>query len=208
MLPSIHSYHGNSTINFVQSDQGALHVTIETERLLIRSVEASDIDSYVELFESYDVMCKFGTGVKTRVETETRIREIWLNRWKENNPYSGLAVFKKDTHEFIGHVIAGHGDAPGLSEVAYLFLKAFWGQGYGTEATRALVKECAPATIREGYKVEGEVLYRLTSTVRPDNPGSVRVLQKVGVHKVGEEERFGAVRYSYAIDMAELMGKV
>lgn len=45
----------------------------------------------------------------------------------------------------------GHGDEPGQSEVAYLFMKNHWGKGLGTEAVNAVVKEYAPATVLERY---------------------------------------------------------
>lgn len=129
-----------------------------------------------------------------------RITNIWAKRWQENDPYSGLAIFKKDTGDFLGHIILGHGDAAGESELAYLFNRAHWRKGYGTEAATAVVKEYAPATVQEGYTLEGKPLGRIVATARPDNPASCRILQKTGMHFVCAEEKYGALRHQYSIE--------
>jgi RimJ/RimL family protein N-acetyltransferase len=208
---STHTYRESAEINFSLDERDALVVTIDTERLHIRSVEDSERDysSYATLFGDPEVMSKFATGqTKTREEMETRVKEVWAKRWHQNDPYSGLAVFKKDTDDFLGHVIIGHGDAAGQSELAYLFMKNHWGKGFGTETVTAVVKEYAPATVKEGYTLEGKTLEKITATARPDNPGSVKILEKVGMHKIGEEEKYGALRQHFSIDLAELSKKI
>jgi ribosomal-protein-alanine N-acetyltransferase len=210
-ISSIHTYHGSSEVNFFLNEHDALTVTIDTDRLHIRSVEASEENyvSYAALFGDQDVMSKFATGqTKTREEMETRIKDVWVKRWYQNDPYTGLAAFKKDTDEFLGHVVIGHGDAPGQSELAYLFMKNHWGKGFGTEAVTAVVKEYAPATVMEGYTLEGKTLEKITATARPDNPGSVKILEKLGMHKIGEEEKYGALRHHFSINLSELNKKV
>lgn len=204
---SIHSYQGRSAINFVNYTDGGLAVTIDTDRLHMRSVEATeeDFNSYTTLFGDPDVMRKYAAGLtKSREETIERIRDVWANRWKENNPYSGFAVFRKDTKEFIGHVIVGHGDVSGESHIAYLLMKNHWGNGFGTEAVDALTREYAPATIQEGHKVEGKILEKITATVRVDNIPSKKILKKVGFHRTGFEEKFDGFRKLYTFDLTNL----
>jgi [ribosomal protein S5]-alanine N-acetyltransferase len=193
-----------STIQFVPK---SLFVTIDTPRLHMRSVQPIEADyrRYAKLYGDPEVMAKYAAGqTKSKEEITARIRDLWAKRWRENDPYSGLAVFKKDDHAFIGHVVLGHGDAPGESEIAYLFHKQFWNQGYGTEAVRALVKDYAPETVRQGYLMDGKPLTRIGATTRPDNPASVRILEKIGMHLVGKEEKYGALRHCYALDLKDL----
>ena len=201
---STHTYRGNSEINFFADDQDGLSVMIDTDRLHIRSVEATEeeYDRYAALFGSKDVMGKFATGqTKTREEMRTRINDVWVKRWREHDPYTGLAVFRNDTDDFLGHVVLGHGDAPGESELAYLFNRPHWGKGYGSEAVTAVVKEYAPATVKEGYLLEGKPLERIVATARPDNPASGRILEKVGMQFVREEEKYGARRHHYSMNL-------
>ena len=46
----------------------------------------------------------------------------------------------------------------------------FWGQGFGSEVLRGLIK----------YGFEGPQLYRITAEVDPDNAGSLAMLGKLG----------------------------
>jgi RimJ/RimL family protein N-acetyltransferase len=60
-------------------------------------------------------------------------------------------------------------------ELGYVFDPAFWSQGYATEASRAL--------LRFGFgRLE---LHRIAATCHPDNRGSIRVLEKTGMHLEG-----------------------
>ena len=205
---STHTYrHGSTEVNFFVDDHDVLRVTIDTDRLHIRSVEPSekDYNSYGALFGNTAVMEKYATGqTKTPEEIRIRINDLWVKRWREKDPYSGLAVCKNDTDEFVAHVVLGHGDVPGQSELAYLFMKNHWGKGLGSEAVTALVKQYAPATVKEGYTLEGKILETITATTRPDNPASVRILEKVGMHKIGEEVKFGALRHHFSINLSEM----
>ncbi|MDP1608432.1 MAG: GNAT family N-acetyltransferase [Chlamydiales bacterium] len=203
-VSNTHTYLGNSEINFFSDDENGLSVTIDTDRLHMRSVEAteSEYDHYAALFGDKDVMEKYAIGqTKTRNEIKTRINDIWVKRWREKDPYTGLAVFKKDTDDFVGHVALGHGDHPGQAELAGLGNRSFWEHGYGSEAASAIVKEYAPAIIQEGYFLKGKPLQTIVGTARPDNPASSRILEKIGFHFVCEEERHGALRRRYEIDL-------
>jgi ribosomal-protein-alanine N-acetyltransferase len=204
------SHRGNSEVNFFINEKDQLRVTIDTERLHLRSVTSSDEDciSYAALFGDKEVMCRYATGeTKTAEEIESRIKNVWVKRWHQNDPYAGLVVCKNDTDEFVGSVAMGYGDAPGESELGYLFMKKYWGKGFGTEAVTAVVTEYAPETIARGYKLEGKALEKITATARPDNPASVRILEKLGMHKTGEEVKYGALRTHYAFDLNGLLPK-
>ncbi|HSX14116.1 MAG TPA: GNAT family N-acetyltransferase [Chlamydiales bacterium] len=207
-IPSTHTYSGaTSKIDF-SSQEGDLFITIETSRLLIRTVNQGDHRLYAALFGDKDVMEKYANGAtKTENEMAKRINDIWVKRLHENDPYVGMAVFRKDTSEFIGHIILGHGDHPGESEIAYLFHKAHWGNGYGSEAISALVTEFAPATVKEGFTLEGKKLEKIVATSRPDNIASKRILEKLGMHLTGEEIKYGAKRFHYAISLSEIVEK-
>ncbi len=189
-------------IEFNSDDEG-LFVTIDTERLHIRSVQAksADYDRYTLLFGDTAVMKTFATGVKKTAEETIERVNLWDRRWRNNDPYSGLAVFRDK--DFIGHVVLGHGDRPGESELAYLFHQKYWNQGYGTEAVTALVKEYAPMVAKD-YQLGDQPLKRIVATARPDNPASCKILEKVGMKKIGDEVTHGALRHHYAIDLADL----
>jgi len=201
-----HTYHGEAEINFFSDDQEGLSVTIDTERCHIRSVEAKEeeYDRYAALFGSKEVMEKFAAGeTKTLEEMKERVSNFWAQRWYQHNPYSGLAVFKRDTDEFLGHIVLDHCGAPGRSELSYLFHHAYWGKGYGSESVTAVVKEYAPATVTEGYLLDKKPLDMICATVRQDNPASIRILQKVGMQLIEKKEKYGVIRDHYSINLAK-----
>jgi RimJ/RimL family protein N-acetyltransferase len=210
IAPSTHIYKDPSEIVFFVNEQGSLNVTIDTDRLHMRSVEPSkeDYDAYADLFGDPEVMEKFYDGQTANRKTMQSQVNVWATRWLQSDPYSALAVFKKDTQEFIGHVALGPGDEPGQSELAYLFKKNHWNQGLGTEAVAAIVTEYAPATIEEGYTLEGEPLKEIVATARTDNPYSMKILDNLGLRRTVTSTQYGAVRQHYAFDLCNLPTKV
>ncbi len=93
---SANSNCGSSEVKFSRDANGALHVTIDTKRLHLRSVKASEKDYkfHENLFSDPEVMEKFGPGqARTREFAEKKIRE-WRNLWDQYDPYSGLAIFE------------------------------------------------------------------------------------------------------------------
>lgn len=199
-----------TSIQFITDAQG-LHVTIETDRLYMRSVrsEKKDYEQYASLFGDSKVMAKFSFGQPLLPkEIRSRIDNIWAKRWLKNDPFSAFAVFKKDTGKFVGHVILGHGDAPGIAELAYLFTPSEWGKGYGSEASAAIVNKYALATISKGYLIDGSPLTKIIATARPDNPASIRILEKLGMHLIQKVEKFGSDRNLYSINIEELRKRI
>ena len=195
---------GNSAVRFDMHEDGSLTTVFQTNRLHLRSVTSSEsnLNDYAALFGDPEVMCKYARGVtKTKEEIAERINSEWVKRWHTNDPYSGLAVSLNATGEFLGHAMVEHGDAPGQAELAYFFKKSCWRHGYEKEAAGVLVNEYVPATIRAGYTLEGKVLEKIEATARPNNTASVRILEGLGMLRISEIQKFGALRYLYSIDV-------
>jgi RimJ/RimL family protein N-acetyltransferase len=203
MTSSIHSYIGAAEIHFIPGD--TLNVSIFTDRLYIRSVQAADAQLYATLYKDPEVMAKYHDGQpKTREYIQNRIETSWAKRWREYDPYSSFAVFNKATHEFLGMITFGYGDQPGESEMAGLAKKEFWNQGLATEALHAMVKEYAPATLREGYLLEGKPLARIVATARVDNEAANKLLEGLGMQLQKTDEKFGGLRNHYALNLSQL----
>lgn len=74
-VSSSYTYCGNYEVNFFVSDDGALDVTVDTERLHIRSINEADDSNYAALFGDSEVMGNFATGqTKTKDEITDRIK--------------------------------------------------------------------------------------------------------------------------------------
>lgn len=66
---------------------------------------------------------------------------------------------------------------PGVVELGYGVNPTCWGRGYATEAARALVQ----------WALEEPRIHRIASACLEDNIASIRVLEKVGFTRTGEE---------------------
>lgn len=186
-----------SKIQIEQQADGSIAVAIETKRLIVEPVRHSDAENYHRhLFGDPQVMEKFATGeVRERAFVDGRIN-TWVERWKSGDPFGGFAIRLK-SGEFVGHVVLGHGDEPGRSEIAYLIRADKWGQGYGSEAVRGVVQGLAPLLRAYGFPVEGGEFKLIDATARADNPGSGKILSNLGMKVISTSEKFNALREHY-----------
>jgi len=83
-------------------------------------------------------------------------------------------------------------------------MKNNWGKGYGTEAVTAIVKKYALAIIEKGHTLKGKPLEKIVATARIDNLASVKILENLGMHLIGNSNKYGALRYHFFIDANEL----
>ena len=155
--------------------------SIETARLLLRPLAATDLDDYTRLiFADAGVMRylpKRDLAPRARAERTLAVfGEHWLKRG-----YGVWAVTDKRTGQFIGH--CGLNDVPeaGAVEVLYALRQACWGQGIATEAARA--------SVRFGF--EHADLARLIALAVPENTGSRRVMEHVGFVYEKDAHYFG-----------------
>ena len=193
-------------IYFEVNDKNQLSVTIQTERLSMQSVAENDFTHYSQLFSDAENVAKFCYGKPWDAMTETKpCMDAWIKRWHHNDPFSALTVSKQGTDEFIGHIVLEPDEEPGHVEVGYAFDKKSWGKGYGKESVTAVVREYVPELVNRNYKVNGEDFTAIVATARPDNAGSVKILQAAGMKIVGEKFKFAHNRYVFFLSTTELM---
>jgi ribosomal-protein-alanine N-acetyltransferase len=101
------------------------------------------------------------------------------------------SVEQKGRAGLIGHCgLSCIPDADGAVELAYAFGKAFWGRGFATQAARA--------NLRFGFEHLG--LREIIAVAVPENIGSQRVMEKIGMGCQGITDRFyGAELVLYTI---------
>jgi ribosomal-protein-alanine N-acetyltransferase len=81
----------------------------------------------------------------------------------------------------------GPPDAGGVVEIGYSVVPAFEGRGYATELVRALVARAFTQAC----------VTRIIAHTRPDNAGSIKVLERCGFTLVGPGEDPGTVLYEH-----------
>jgi len=187
-----------SEMHYAQNSSANLDVAISTERLNLNGVSKADARELLEkLYSSPIVTEKYATGEVKDMEWVDKRVSIWTSRLASGDPFSCYVVRTKQG-ELVGLVILGHGDNPGQSELAYIFNNSFWNKGYGTEAVGAVVNQLAPYLKALGHEIDGEKFKEILATARPDNPGSFRILEKLGFSFNKTEERHDAPRLFYS----------
>ena len=156
---------------------------LETNRLILRHLLPNDLDSLFALYSDPEIRRYFPEGTLTYEETKEELE--WFLNGHPAHPELGLwATIHKETGEFIGRcgLLPWTIEQRPEVEVAYLLGKAYWGQGLGTEAARALVH----------YGFEQLHLSRLICLIVPGNQASGKVARKIGMRFEREiEDKFG-----------------
>lgn len=143
----------------------------ETDRLSVRHFQPSDLDAFAALCADPVVMRYVGDGTVLGREGVAEWLDVCQQKYAARG-YGTSAVFERATGDFVGY--CGVVRAPGndFDELIYVYHVRRWGQGYATEAGRAMLR----------YVFEHSALERIYATIYPDNYASVRVAGKLGMH--------------------------
>jgi [ribosomal protein S5]-alanine N-acetyltransferase len=146
---------------------------LETERLILRSLEPGDFEDLFELYRDPDMRRYFPEGVRSCEETREELM-YFVHGGDPAHPQLGLwAAIQKPTGRFIGRcgLIPWTIDGRFEVEVAYMIAKPFWRQGLGSEAASALVKH--------GFEIFG--LRRIIALIDPGNIASKLTAERAGL---------------------------
>ena len=146
-------------------------IILETERLILRQFSTDDAEFILELVNEQSFIQNIGDrGVRTLDDARAYILRVAVTSY-EKNGFGLYLVLLKESGESIG--MCGLIKREGLEDVdiGYAFLPKFWSKGYALEAALA-VRDYARDVI--GLK-------RLVAITDPENQGSIRVLEKIGM---------------------------
>ncbi len=152
----------------------ALHVYLETSRLVLRRLTEADVDNLVELDADPQVMRYINGGRPTTTE---EIRDdflpYFLRYYERFEGYGLWAAIEKSSGEFLGwfHLRPLEGEDPDAPELGYRLRRSAWGKGYATEGSRAL--------IRKAFSEFGA--RRVFAETMVINTASRRVMEKAGL---------------------------
>jgi RimJ/RimL family protein N-acetyltransferase len=151
--------------------------TLVTERLVLRPLVESDLDSYTDMFRTREVRVSLHLS-----EAFTR-RDGWLAmaQWRGQWELRGSgqwAVVERSSGEFVGraglHRPELH-DWPGL-EVGWVLHPSHWGKGYATEA--------GARSMAYAFDVIGAD--EVFSIILPENQRSQAVARRLGLTLIDE----------------------
>jgi ribosomal-protein-alanine N-acetyltransferase len=146
-------------------------VLIETERLGLRTLSEADIPELVPLISERGV-----AATTLRIPhpfADKDAHDFLASPAKENELRLGIRL--RDSGVFIGGIGLHPYPEHRRAELGYWIGVPYWGQGYSTEAARAVVK----------YGFEKVQLNRIFAGHFRHNPASGRVLEKIGMKYEG-----------------------
>jgi ribosomal-protein-alanine N-acetyltransferase len=147
-----------------------LSPTLTTARLVLRPFRDADRREVFELHSNARVM-RYWDSAPWRDETQADRFLARCRALSDNEAGARVAVERRDTGRFIGWIGLQHWDHDNRSaNLGYVFAEHAWGQGYATEAGRALLEW--------GFDVMD--LNRVSAQTDTRNEASARVLTKLG----------------------------
>ncbi|HEY3962452.1 MAG TPA: GNAT family N-acetyltransferase [Gaiellaceae bacterium] len=154
-------------------------MSLETERLRLRLPTLDDANVIGELVGDAEVVRFLGGQIASPDEHEG-IVERWLQRWEEQE-MGPFIVERREDGRFVGRTGILVWDARDWThtgtpdpefaqpEVGWAFARAAWGNGYATEAARAVLEWTCERGVRG-----------LVSVIAPANVRSQRVAERLG----------------------------
>jgi ribosomal-protein-alanine N-acetyltransferase len=145
-----------------------------TPRLILRDARESDFDDVHEYAIDPMVVRYMDWGPNTKAETRGVLRRWVKEQQRWPRPLVGCVVEHKADRKVIGATRLAITDlASGTGDIGYSYNSAYWGRGFATEASRAL--------LAVGFERLG--LHRIFATCDTRNVGSWTVMQKLGMRR-------------------------
>jgi len=164
---------------------------IKTERLLLRGFKPADAPEIQELAGAYDVAEMTLNIPHPYLEG---MAETWMaSHQKDFESGRGVVFAMIETHS--GKLIGAVGLMATMkfrrAELGYWVGKPFWGKGYATETSEAVLR----------YGFEEMQLNKICATHMMRNPASGKVMQKIGMEQEGILKQH-ALKWGEFVDLA------
>ncbi|MFN8374094.1 MAG: GNAT family N-acetyltransferase [Anaerolineae bacterium] len=149
---------------------------LKTERLTLRQIEIEDAPLVHEHMHDPAVTADL---LPLRQPYTLDYVRTWIDDIRSLRLGEGIMFTILRGDEFIGTMYLHSEPQHRHAEIGYWFGKAYWGQGYATEAGRAVIR----------YGFERMFLRRIFAYYFARNVGSRRVLEKLGLKYEGTQRQ-------------------
>ncbi|MGL1892486.1 MAG: GNAT family N-acetyltransferase [Spirochaetaceae bacterium] len=145
-------------------------IAIESERLLLRNLTPLDKDFLLDLWTN-DQVTKYMGGPRLRDKLSISLDEDITEPYKYE--FDLWILVDKSTGKSIGHCGLLDKEVEGNSEieVVYVIDPNFWGKGYATEISKAVID----------YAFSTKKLNRVIALIKPNNIASEKVASNCGM---------------------------
>jgi RimJ/RimL family protein N-acetyltransferase len=168
---------------------------LTTKRLFLRPFTSEDLEYVYDMRSDSDVM-QFIREPQTHGETENWISTISAKWETEKIGFAG--VFERNTKEFIGWCGLWKLPETHEIEVGYAIAKKNWRKGFAFEAASAFLS----------YGFNELKLKKIVAVARPENKGSIAVMEKIGMSFVKYGVFYGRDLVQYGISKEQFEGTI
>jgi len=174
-----------------------MKIIIETDRLLLREIFASDRNGLFAIDSDPDVNIYLGNNPVKNIEQTDDIIQFIRKQYVDNG-IGRWAMIEKGTNNFIGwtglkFITDLTNNHKNYYDLGYRLNKNYWGKGFATEA--------ATASLNYAFeKLKTEEVFAMADC---KNVGSNNILNKVGLHLIEKFDLDGVEHNWYKINKNE-----
>lgn len=150
-------------------------VVFDTERLMVRTASAEDVDVFYDLWTNPQVMAYVGFPQGLRIARDELQKKLSQQGGSEFEQL--LVIELKTTGQAIGECKLSRPNEEGIAEPDIKLLPAFWGHRYGVEVWRQLVT----------YQFTHTDCEAVQATPNVNNRASIKMQEAVGGVRMGED---------------------
>lgn len=148
---------------------------LTTPRLLLRKFKRSDVNGIFAYASDPQVTLYTPWEHHRELKTTRKFLGTILTGYRQGRP-APWAIVLREKNMLIGAIgIRNWAIEHARAEVGYVLARQHWGQGYATEALKAVL----------GFGFSRMELNRIEAKCVPENKGSIRVLEKSGMRREG-----------------------
>jgi ribosomal-protein-alanine N-acetyltransferase len=152
--------------------------TIKTERLRLRKAKLADAEAIFRQYAQDPEVTRYVSWRAHRNLDETReYMQMCLLAWDVGKAFHWVIESAEDK-QVMGMIIARVNAEKW--ELGYVLARAYWRQGYMTEALKALI----------AWALKQKELHRVWAVCDIDNIASARVMEKIGMQREGILKRW------------------
>ncbi|MBQ1388178.1 MAG: GNAT family N-acetyltransferase [Clostridia bacterium] len=150
---------------------------LETERLRLRYINEDDAEAIFYGWASDPEVSKYVTwNAHTNINETKYVLDIWIKEYDDPGTYR-WGIERKEDKALMGMIDVVEQDN-GAPVIGYCSAKKYWGNGYMTEALKAVMEE-----------LFSDGINTIKISAVDENIGSNRVIQKCGFCFVDKEKR-------------------
>jgi len=148
---------------------------IRTTRLTLRKIDLGDADMMFRNWANDDDVSRYMRWATHKDAEETKtIIQNWFDGYKENNKYHwGICLESGEMIGSVGMMMTAEYDFK--AEIGYCIGRKWWGEGYTSEAVKAVID----------YMFQNTDIERIEAYHSVENPASGKVMAKAGMRHEG-----------------------